>query len=518
MRYDRLAAAAGFLLLTAALFLSTYQNRFGIAPDDFYRQFQRDSEALVLGRIVADEFDRHLPDRANLGYASIRTFADRPEYILQSYALLGRKTLSDLKVAADRIEIERHTGLARPVPSITVEYTPALEGYLGRKVLLDPRPRIVTAITHTGTFANLHLSGPLPRQFDPAKPITLSGARVETRSLALTPYRSQFGLQGLAFAELYRNLGGDLQRLYGLSALAFALVTVALTFLYGRIFPWSFSALFFLCIALSPWTTALARNLYWIPFTWFLPALLAAAHFLAATRLERILYGLLLYLAFLGKCLAGYEYISSIILLAAAPYLYTFFQPNAGRTRARAAGGFCIVCLLGIAGFASALLIHAGMRGDTLLAGLRSIYELDAKRRTYGDPLSFGSEFFASLSASPLSVVKTYILSWHTELVALVPGPAFIALLLGAGLVLLCRVGLSPKRARADAGLFLAFLLPPLSWFVLAKGHSGQPPHINYVLWYFGFVAAISHLCLDGLIAAARAIHFPPQKARPDPA
>lgn len=518
MRYNKLAATAYFLLLTTVLFLSGYQNRFGIAPDDFYRQFQQDSEALVLGRIVASEYGRRLPEHANLGYASIRFFAYQPEYILQSYALLGRRALADIKVAADRVETENRAGAAQPASSITVEYNSTLEDYIGRKILLDPTPRVITSITRSGPFASLHVSGPVLGQLDPARPITLSGARVEADAIALTPYLSQFGLQGMVFSELYRDLGGNLHRLYGLNSLAFALTIVALAFLYGRIFPKTFTVLFFLTIVLSPWITSFARNLYWVPFSWFLPAVLAAAWFLAGSRRQRALYGGLLYLAFLAKCLAGYEYISSIILLAAAPFLYAFFQPGAGQSRARAARGFCAVCLIGVAGFASALLIHAGLRGDTLLAGLRSIYELDVKRRTYGDPYAFGSELFAALSASPLSVLKTYILSWHTELVPFVPGLAFAALLLGAALALLYKWSLAAKDAAAEIGLFVAFLLPPISWFVLAKGHSGIHTHINYVLWYFGFVATLAYLCLDGLRTAAHSIHSRIPRAKTDKA
>ena len=36
--------------------------------------------------------------------------------------------------------------------------------------------------------------------------------------------------------------------------------------------------------------------------------------------------------------------------------------------------------------------------------------------------------------------------------------------------------------------MFIVFLCTTLSWFVLGKAHSYIHTHMNYVLWYFGFV------------------------------
>ena len=37
------------------LFLDFQSNRFGVATDDFFGSFQKDSEALVIGNIVANQ-------------------------------------------------------------------------------------------------------------------------------------------------------------------------------------------------------------------------------------------------------------------------------------------------------------------------------------------------------------------------------------------------------------------------------------------------------------------------------
>lgn len=75
---------------------------------------------------------------------------------------------------------------------------------------------------------------------------------------------------------------------------------------------------------LSPWIVVFGRNLYWCAFLWFTPAVFVAYFVLARTRIGKWLSLIGVYLAFTLKCLAGYEYISTIILFAAAPLAYQF--------------------------------------------------------------------------------------------------------------------------------------------------------------------------------------------------
>ena len=139
------------------------------------------------------------------------------------------------------------------------------------------------------------------------------------------------------------------------------------------------------------------------------------------------------------------------------------------------------------------------MRGDTILEGLQSIYELDVKRRTYGNPEAFAKSFRDSLSASPLAVIKTYIFAWKTEFLKGIPGSAFYILVILSVVTIFYEYYANHQNKARDAGLFLAFLMPPLSWFVLAKAHSYVHTHMNFVLWYFGFAACILYVSLNGI-------------------
>ena len=66
------------------------------------------------------------------------------------------------------------------------------------------------------------------------------------------------------------------------------------------------------------------------------------------------------------------------------------------------------------------------------------------------------------------------------------------ALLLGvAGLLI-------RRRKIDDIVLYFVFLFSTLSWHILAKAHSYVHTHMNYVLWYFGFV----QICIYIIVSA----------------
>lgn len=158
---------------------------------------------------------------------------------------------------------------------------------------------------------------------------------------------------------------------------------------------------------------------------------------------------------------------------------------------------FLIISFVGILGFTTALLIHAGMRGKDIYSGIISIYEEDIKRRTYGNPYDFGIEYFDSLSASPVDIIIEYAFDWNSDVILFVSGKLFPLFLIVALLLAVWRLYLSKGRSISPIAIFISFSLPPLSWFILAKAHSGIHTHINFVLWYLGSVGAITFIWVD---------------------
>lgn len=303
-------------------------------------------------------------------------------------------------------------------------------------------------------------------------------------------YRAQYGLQERVYSVLSRHLGlTTLARLQTVPAVLTALLLAGLFFMYARQYNRWFAVLFLLCLACAPYFLSMARNIYWNPYLMLAPALAAAFLYDARTTFGKCsLLGMVAVLMML-KCLSNYEYITTVTLLACSIFLVApLFRDPAARPRWKLAMAVFIAC---VAGFVVAFLIHASVRGDTVLDGIRNIYVEDIARRTYGDATSFSGETGESLRASVWDVLKIYFFDYPGRRTMIVPGKVFLGMfglsVLGIGYKFLTRHPL----ARRDAMTFVVFLSVPLSWYVLAKGHSFTQTHINFVLWYIGFMPAL---------------------------
>ena len=88
---------------------------------------------------------------------------------------------------------------------------------------------------------------------------------------------------------------------------------------------------------------------------------------------------------------------------------------------------------------------------------------------------------------------------WKTQFLKFMPGSSFFLLLLTSVGTIFYRFYENHQNKSRDLGLFVAFIMPPLSWFILAKSHSYVHIHINFVLWYLGFAAAIIYISFAGV-------------------
>jgi hypothetical protein len=489
--------------LVLFLWFSVYKNQFGVVQDNFYSSFDQFSESLVLGKIIADKNNKELKPFGNLAFATMGDSSWDPEYFLQSYLIIGNKEITEIHTTLDQITDRNWIkGISKNFPGIVVKNNNLLSLYLGKEIdIPDLGTRTIASIRHSGPYSNIYLSGSIldPSKVNMGKQIRISGGTVNSDLIEYRPYHSQFGLQGIIFSKIYTLFSDKLSFLYKINAFLFALVIIALVYAYIDIFSFEFALVFLLTMALSPWITSMAKNLYWISFSWFLPALFGAYIYLAKTKIKKITFIILLYLSFVIKCLSGYEYISTIILLAAAPFLYAQISLSENGSKLGPIKMFLGICLIGTLGFITALLFHANMIGASLFDGLNAIYQFDVKRRTYGDPNLFPSSLTPSLSSSVFDVLRIYFYNWHTDIIKGVPGTLFNPLFCFAVLVIIYRfISLHSQRHR-DLGIFVAFLLPPLSWLILAKAHSFIHTQLNFVLWYFGTIAAIFYICLVGL-------------------
>lgn len=317
----------------------------------------------------------------------------------------------------------------------------------------------------------------------------------ETKISSFNTYSSQFGLQGIFYSLLWNKLGLSLNILHLLTAFLTAFVLTIISYQFSRIISASFGICFFVVCLLSPWLTSFARNLYWVPFTWFLPAIISNLFLLIkeSQKNKLIVYSCFT-VAIIVKSLCGYEYLSTVILFAVGPFVFLFITTNNKNKLDYFKTAF-IICLLSLLGFVIAVLIHTVQRSDNLVEGLIYLVKNDIERRCYGSSDQFDHPILKkSLDASVLDVLKIYILNWYSKVlyvVSIVETKFWKLCLISVTLIIAEYVFFSKKKSIVYFALSLSFLLPPLSWYVLAKSHSFIHVHMNYVLWYFGFVQVL---------------------------
>ncbi len=315
------------------------------------------------------------------------------------------------------------------------------------------------------------------------------------------PYESQYGLQGAVFAKLSKHIGIEMMHLC--CAFAFAVVGMLIVYLilqrYGRLL----AGVFYGTLLLSPWTTNFARNLYWVEFTWFIPMAigLICAWKIHSKRCRWLCYAAA-FLALLIKSLCGYEYVSTIMMGLIQFLLVDLILALISREPKKAAVLFKAILGLGVAaltGFVIALMVHAYFKGSgDIVYGLECIYKVDVLRRTNGgNMLDYGRDYANSLDSSIWFVLCRYF-RWDTQIITGLDGNLF---------PLLCMIPLGifwqdHQKGRLcvqDLLLYLVTFCAPLSWFVLAKAHSVVHPHMNFVLWNFGFVQICFYVILKKL-------------------
>ncbi len=330
-----------------------------------------------------------------------------------------------------------------------------------------------------------------------------------------SPYTSQIGVLGYFYSALHAAGLSSLGMLHGAAVLLFVVVLALLTLGLRRVTSPLFTACFVAVLALSPWMVVNVRNLYWSPWTWFLPMLCAVGLTLARTGRTRVLAATATGLAFLIRFAAGFEFLTCFILMAVAvPLLrYAFLGNRAGRLRP-AIRDAVVLFAVGIVAFVVDLVILANIRGaGSVVKGLTDIYETDVLRRTY--PQLGYSGKLGLPDSSAFTVLDTYIFHGYTNLLGATFG-SFFGLSLGGGalglliaiaaIVCVTRLVRRETAGARDSMVLLVGAAVPFSWYVLAPSHSAAHPNIVFVLQYLLFVGSLLYIVLAAAIDAGRGL------------
>jgi hypothetical protein len=492
------------------LLLAFQANFFRTASDAQFRTWKDGSEALVLGKVFADANGIDTKG-ANLGFVQ-RAKVDKSADVLATYARVDHP--DGVMVSDLTDENWRHGFSVHANTFLIMVAAPGERGYasdeilVGRKLVLpDGQERTVSAILRSFNYLNVSYDGP---QFDARRLDGPALVRVlDDRPYVFDPYTPQFGIQGVLLSWAYRLGLDSVYSLQALMSVAMAAVLAALVREASLTISRTYAAVLFLCMLGSPWIVGVARNLYWAAFLWFLPAVVAMVVYRSQSWRRRslliALYGATVFL----KSLAGYEYLSTVVLFSLIVFFVDPFrrQPVHGaRKSAQLALGLLVSAIIG---FVLAAALHSVGRPEVV----------GAPNTVGGDAIKYS---FVGVLAGvikphelvPLGdVLNTYISEWQTPVLFRFNG--FVALIAMAGVALAALFYVRDPDAKRDAALLGFSLLAPLSWFVLVQNHSAVHTWLNFVLWYFGLVPAAAYLVARGVTLSLRGIKLLRNSATP---
>lgn len=359
-------------------------------------------------------------------------------------------------------------------------------------------------------------------------------------------YKSHFGLHGLIFQVLYNRLHLSIAGIVLVNSLLTVLVLsavyLALVYEFGAL-PAAAAALTF---ALSPYVVMYAKSLERVPWTLFLPVLLALlfGRQLFASLARAMTVGVVLFCGFLFRFLCGYEYITTIVLCATAPIIYYGLKET--KPASVIASRILVVGLAVGLAFACAISLQASRVASDFSTGLRYVWMSAQKRTTLvSSDVQGVAEFacandllreknckeatIASLNSNFFGVVLVY-LSFR-DLLPWVNGPEFdldrivasdvkkavvqghfrelsavlkrldrwemfsllvmsVQCLCGLGLLTAVTVAalIDRRQGWRFAALVFTSFVGAVSWLVLAKGWSMIHTHLGFIVWNIGFV------------------------------
>jgi hypothetical protein len=273
-------------------------------------------------------------------------------------------------------------------------------------------------------------------------------------------------------------------------AIVLSLICIELNKKYGLLF----AGIFFIVSISSSWITNFAPNLYWVTFTWFMPMLLGL---ICLNHLnKRVWLYPLFFLAILIKAACGYEYMT-VIMLSSIMFLAVEWICAIKRDKQYSKLLFKTVFEIGIMsllGFAVAVLINSHMRGDgNILNGFNAIYRQDVLRSTFGNSADFHEVIANSLNASIVDVLVMYFSMDISGIFAL--------LLLGTSVAIFIHKYRNKRYPYdKDFWLFILSFLTCISWFVLGKSHSFGHLHMNFVMWYMGFIQVCVYVVVKDIL------------------
>ncbi len=466
------------------------------SSNDRFKGFQADSETLVTGPIMAQQRGIWMSNPDDSGF-SLGRYTD----------LYGAWSNYDQKPITNE---NWNQGYAVRAPQIVLAKSIGSD-YVNQIAAVGNSVRfkngdVFKIIDVTAGEANIQLTldakKPLnPYEYGPLNEcVFLKADLTPLPAGELSAYRSQYGIQGKVFRNLAEHINDKdeiVPRLNLLCSILTAFVLVMVSYLAGKKYNPLMGGTFFVTFWLSPWVVNFARNLYWLEFTWFAPmAVGLLCSWKQASRKIRWLCYVGAFITIWIKSLCGYEYMTTIMLglvvFLLADFIRACFKKDKLMVKSLAKT-ILAISFFAIAGFVLTIYMHAILRGHgDLILGLKLI-KSKMLSRTFGADLSdFPPSLWASFNASVWEVVRKYF-HFDSDIIVGVEGQLF-PILCVLPLFLFYFDWQKKRLNTVECSLYLLTLIATISWFILGKAHSYVHTHMNYVLWYFGFVQICFYL------------------------
>lgn len=355
--------------------------------------------------------------------------------------------------------------------------------------------------------SDLHIRGRIQRTIQTGNPFSDYGFIGQYATFEdgqrFDPYFRQIGIQGLYASLVQKITNSDLDQTVKytrmLNSLLCAVMCAVFCYWCTKEFGKTIGIMSVIAFAFSPWLTVSARNLYWATWLMFLPAvfmLLLLQYENSHKKYSNILAFLLVFTAVFLKCGAGYEFVSCVLICMELPLIYyairnkwTFTKFITRAVVSGVGGVLGFACAVGVNLYQCKLLV-----GDFNTAVSLMIENISKRTGAFGIEQT-NQLIIESLEVSPLKVINTYLFSGQPVLFSYT-----MAEIIAFFLVMLCVYLATGKGNKASYITAAVSLTGPISWFVLAKGHSYIHCHINYILWsipavYLVFLCGADTLC-----------------------
>tara|TARA_B100000787_G_C16193625_1_gene299171 strand:+ start:797 stop:2206 length:1410 start_codon:yes stop_codon:yes gene_type:complete len=356
-------------------------------------------------------------------------------------------------------------------------------------------------------------------------------------------YESSYGFQVRIFHKLY-NSGFDSLLLYhSIVSVLLSLIVAFMTLTIKRDFSTVSAVIFGFVFILSPWIVVFARNLFWVPFTWFIPIAISMYFSIDIFKnsMKFFLMLILIFFSFTLKFLCGYEFITTIFFATCVPIFYQGIFQNYKILQILKKCFY--IGLIFITAFLATIIFDyksnnyqdLGKENPILVSATKRLWsknpELIAKKICNQDEIC-KEEIYKSLKSNPILVILKYllmvdflpwfysndvenetkneikeiikkinkdlsfynlkvffkdiknILSFEVILLIMIKSLSLISFLF----FIFYLFYIFLYSTKPFKYLFLISLLAPISWYILAKGHSSIHLHMNFVLWYITFI------------------------------